>query len=187
MFERLKEGNILWQMSLAEKIILEKVIMALPSKKNVIEIGSYHGGCTNFLSKHFNTVHSVDISYKHFKPMHKNIVKHEGISYLLVPELLKKKPELIIVDGDHEYEGVKKDLEAIATHIKFDTVILVHDAAYAPSKKAVQEFAELKLPGFTTDIDFQPGVPMGNIMVGGFSLIEFSIQDYRICKNLTKM
>lgn len=165
------KSTILWQMSFGERYTLNKIIDDLPNKNCVIEIGSYYGGCTAFLAKKFKIVHSVDISYKHFVPGFKNIKKNEGLSYLLVPDLLKYKPSLIIVDGDHEYNGVKRDLECIAAHLEHDAVIVVHDSAYEPSKKALQEFIDLKLPNYTVYPEFLPGVAHGNANVGGFGII----------------
>jgi cephalosporin hydroxylase len=163
--------SILWQMSSDDIEGLEATINGLPNRKAVIEIGSYVGGCTNYLAKKFDKVLAVDIDFSNFKPQHKNIYKHTGNSYELAPGLIRThKPSLIIIDGDHEYDGVVKDLDAVLSTVDYNVQILVHDAAYEPSRKALME-AQEKYPNYRFFISYVYGVPFRDGNIGGFCLI----------------
>lgn len=64
-----------------------------------------------------------------------------GNSVDVVPTLVNKF-DIIYVDGDHSYEGAKKDLELALTKLKENGVIKVDDLHYSDVKKAFQEFVE---------------------------------------------
>ena len=64
-----------------------------------------------------------------------------GNSVDVVPTLVNKF-DIIYVDGDHSYEGAKKDLELALTKLKENGVIKVDDLHYSDVKKAFKEFVE---------------------------------------------
>ena len=50
--------------------------------------------------------------------------------------------DIAFIDGDHSYEGVKKDLNIIKNKMKKDGIILCHDYQELSVKKAINEFVE---------------------------------------------
>lgn len=64
-----------------------------------------------------------------------------GSSFDILPTL-KDKFDIIYVDGDHSYEGAKKDLELSLQLLKEGGKIIVDDLHYSSVKKAFNEFVE---------------------------------------------
>lgn len=62
-----------------------------------------------------------------------------GSSIDILPTL-KDKFDFIYVDGDHSYEGAKRDLELSLPLLKEDGKIIVDDLQYPSVRKAFQEF-----------------------------------------------
>lgn len=50
--------------------------------------------------------------------------------------------DLLFIDGNHSYEGVKGDIENWVPHVVDDAVVLFHDYHMKGVKKAVDEFLE---------------------------------------------
>lgn len=75
-----------------------------------------------------------------------NVKIHRGLSYEVMSQFKDNYFDLVYVDGDHDYLGVKKDLEISFLKIKNSGHLLGHD--YTPEfmgvVKAVNEFCEEK-------------------------------------------
>lgn len=64
-----------------------------------------------------------------------------GNSVDVIPTLVNKF-DIIYVDGDHSYEGAKKDLELSLPLLKEGGEIIVDDLHYPEVRKAFREFVE---------------------------------------------
>lgn len=110
-----------------------------------VEVGTQTGG---FAKKILETckpakLHIIDISYclfehEFFKPYIEQgiVIIHEGDSSTILSTFDDKYFDMIYVDGDHFYDGVKKDLEQAVLKIKDDGIIICNDyTIYSPFEK----------------------------------------------------
>jgi len=137
-------NDTLWQMSFAEKMAMYYLIDRMPDRKVAIEIGSYCGGFLKVLSKYFEHVYSLDLSHGRLdKSQFNNVTWLEGDSKVILPELLSKvDTDFILVDGDHEYNGVLHDLNNIMNHVPRKEILLaIHDTWYPAVRLAIDNTA----------------------------------------------
>lgn len=149
-------------MSMEERIELASCAMKLPEGFRACEIGSYLGASTSFIaaaaSLKNGVVHCVDVwdnramgieqaldtfneFVKNTKDFSKHILVHRGESHLIsceVPDHL----DLLFIDGDHSYLGVKKDLEHYVKKLRPGGILLLHDFTYPEVQQAVREFLD---------------------------------------------
>ena len=123
-----------WQMSRGERAAVEGVLAQL-TPSLAIEIGSMEGACLRRIAAHSQEVHSFDLQPPTLAQPD-NVTLHTGDSHVLLPRFLAKLAErntnvdLVIVDGDHTAEGVRRDVEDLLDSAAVArTVILVHDTA----------------------------------------------------------
>ena len=148
----------------AKKYFNDKKIVA-------IEIGSYRGFNAKSILKNLNIfkIYLVDpwTEYEEYKKSEKNkkqshlnnalreckkrLKKFKNVFYIrkFSDEAIKfvPKADFIYVDGNHEYEYVKKDLEKYYEKLKNKGIIAGHDINWkesAPVLTAVREFCEKK-------------------------------------------
>lgn len=118
--------------------------------KNVMEIGSYLGGnfyCMCKLSDPNGLKISIDCplyqnqseelnlydTYRKMKTFAENVHiintdSHSESTIKMVDSILEnKKLDFLFIDGDHTYEGVKKDFEMYSTFVKKGGFIAFHD------------------------------------------------------------
>jgi hypothetical protein len=57
----------------------------------------------------------------------KNILLHKGKSYEILEEFENDYFDIIYIDGDNSYEGVKKDFDLYSTILSENGVIIIHD------------------------------------------------------------
>jgi len=138
------------------KELLELLILNNP--KYVLEIGTYNGGTLFTFSQISNkksTIISLDLPngkygggypnwkkkiYKAFilKTQKIHLIRknsHLKESYLEVKSILKnKKLDFLFIDGDHTYDGVKKDFKLYSTFVKKGGIIALHDIVVHPPK-----------------------------------------------------
>jgi len=136
-----EELETIWDKCLEYKIQQKKeewmrmldIINNMDNSNNIIEIGAYDGGAsislkyfaknmvTIDLSRHFNLSEFSDINYK-------NIVgnSHDGDIYLDVKNFIGNC-DILFIDGDHSYEGVKKDYLMYKDLVNPGGIIAFHD------------------------------------------------------------
>jgi cyclopropane fatty-acyl-phospholipid synthase-like methyltransferase len=91
--------------------------------KNVLEIGAADGGLTFIFSCLFDKVVAVDI--KHTATYNKeNIIRVQADSH---SSNLLGMYDLILIDGDHSLEGVKKDFYIYKEMLHKDGIMALHD------------------------------------------------------------
>ena len=126
--------------------------------KIILEIGTYDGGTLFFLSKFANPnaiIITMDLPfirrgvgyspakipfYKSFRKEKQKIhfirKNSQAISTIKkVENILKgRKIDVLFIDGDHSYEGVKKDFENYSPFVKKGGIIAFHDIIEHPSE-----------------------------------------------------
>jgi predicted O-methyltransferase YrrM len=150
-----------------EFVELLKIFQEL-NPKYILEIGTASGGslfCFGKLAKDDATIISIDLpggkfggGYPEWKvPIYKAFTKKNQKLYLLrkdshsqeTLEEVKKilngnQLDFLFIDGDHSYEGVKKDFEMYSPLVKKGGIIAFHDIVPGPKENVggVPEFWE---------------------------------------------
>lgn len=211
MFDELLSTQALWQMSMSEKATIIYLLGKMKQKLVAFEVGSYKGGFTRILSKRFRQVYSLDTNHSNIveKEKFKNVTWVEGNSLHTLPNLLAQAghPDLILIDGDHEYEAVLSDINALLkSPPERDCLILMHDSWYQPTRDAINNafwrsnpyvhFVEKDL--CSGDL---VGGPRGNHFVGGLAVALLSPKEregeleirqshdyaYRVCRDKVEL
>lgn len=132
--------------------------------KTLLEIGTFSGG-TLFLFTRIAandvTIISIDLSegrygggypklkeplYRSFKLPNQNIIllrcgSHDHKTLLKVKQLLNRKQiDFLFIDGDHSYNGVKKDFEMYHPLVNENGLITFHDIVIHYQDKTVAVF-----------------------------------------------
>ncbi|MHA2218588.1 MAG: class I SAM-dependent methyltransferase [Candidatus Hodarchaeales archaeon] len=121
---------------------------------NFLEIGSASGG-NAYLFNHFfgfDNVIIIDDNRHKSHIFRKDILKrinyaefigdsHSGLAYNFIQNL-GMHFDVIFIDGDHSYEGVKKDTEMYLPFVKYEGFIVYHDTVASPGVH--KYFEELK-------------------------------------------
>ena len=133
-----------------------------------VETGSYLGCSAVIASKYLPIVYCHDIweenmnnlskdgvpppfeenylfkFYKNIKDnnLQKKVIPIRGDSAYTLNIHDDESIDVAFIDGDHSYEGVKKDLNNIKNKMKKDGIILCHDYQELSVKKAINEFIE---------------------------------------------
>jgi len=129
-----KESRGLIRISLDEAALLYKTIKA-KEKPKVLEIGRYKGGSTLLIALANSVVlDSVDIKPQDDKYIEQKLKEFGNGSHvnLLVGDASKIDIEngaydVVFVDGDHSYEGIKKDYLIAKKAAKVGADLLFHD------------------------------------------------------------
>jgi hypothetical protein len=123
-----------WQMALGQRAALEGVLAQLQPAL-AIEIGTAQGGSLERIAAHSDEVLSFDFDPDVDEARFPNVAFHRGDSAETLPRALAeleragRDVDFALVDGDHTYRGVKRDLEALLRSPAVEqTVILLHDA-----------------------------------------------------------
>lgn len=162
--------NIEGYLNFKQAYALYNVAKKLTDKSTIVEIGSYLGRSTCFISEaikkkkiNFYTIDTFENQgmdeglrdtyqdfYKNIFPYRKYINIIKGFSYDVVKSFQNRRIDMLWIDGDHSYKGCKKDIEDWYHLISKDGLILFHDyyekSGNIKVKKAVDEkFIERKL------------------------------------------
>jgi cephalosporin hydroxylase len=129
--------------------------------KVVLEIGTYRGGTLFVLSRLSApdaTIISVDLPTTTLGPLIRSIQEpifkrftrpgqklhllrensHEAKTVARISEILAgKKLDLLFVDGDHSYAGVKSDFEMYSPFVRNGGLVVFHDAAGNPWRETL--------------------------------------------------
>lgn len=158
LFNCSKMSRDIARLNLDEGAYLYKVAKNLPFG-NVLEVGRYRGGSTILLASatenKIGFVDSVDIA-----PQNDRFVLHILDSlklsnvHLIINDVNKmkfdKKYDMLFIDGDHSYGGVKQNFEHLKEALKQGGQLLFHD--YAPPQEDVMKFVDEVV---MRDIDFK--------------------------------
>lgn len=152
------EGHV----GLNEGYLMFKIAKSLKDGAVILEIGAFKGKSTCFIAKgigskriQFYTIdtwfndggmrEAKEDTFPHFlkntAPFKDRIIPLRGYSY----EIRKTWPDekmidLLWIDGDHSYEGVKRDIQDWLPLLKRNHVVCFHDYRDAPGvRNAVEE------------------------------------------------
>lgn len=143
-YQHLDEFDIRDSRNFLDLLLIQKLI-SLSKVKNILEIG-YHKGLTFgvlYESSGADTkLTSCDITYdrdifRKFYNIEKSCTFHKCKSIELTLDHLY---DFILIDGDHTYETVIKELSMLDTWATSDCIILIDDYALPGVKKALAEF-----------------------------------------------
>lgn len=147
---------LFWQIEEEIKDLLKVLYIIEP--KYVLEIGTAGGGSLFLLSQVISddaNLISIDMpngrfggGYPKYRiPLYKLLAKknqkiylirkdsHSLVTYNKVKSVLKgQKLDFIFIDGDHTYEGVKKDFELYSTLVSENGIIAFHDIVNGSEK-----------------------------------------------------
>lgn len=162
--------------------ILHNYASNIPRNGIYVETGSYMGASSvlaGLVTKHGVRVYAHDIwvedmdqlavgggpppkTDNYFFKFYKNIIDNQltrtvipirGPSQWTLGIHENKSIDLAFIDGDHSYEGVKGDLEAIWNKMKPNSTILLHDCSHgSKTLQGVMDFCndhKLDLTGFS--------------------------------------
>ena len=131
----------------------EFIYRAASGKKNIVEIGTWRGGTAAILGAAGKNVYTIDdYSYSDIQQTSPEEVKENlkkvGIKNIKVFigkshewALKWKMPiDLLFIDGDHQYESVKQDIEDWLPHVIFGGSIIFDD--YSSLKATVGRAAD---------------------------------------------
>ncbi len=136
-FETPVLADSVWQMTFGERFALEGLVSQLRPQL-AIETGTAQGGSLRRIAAHSAEVHAFDIEPEVAKLGDEiaNATIHIGDSSVTLPEVLAgfaaagRDVDFALVDGDHTFEGVQRDLLALlASDACAQTVIAIHDTA----------------------------------------------------------
>lgn len=139
--------NIFTHLTIEEKNALYENSRKLKLGSNIVEIGSYLGtsACFLALGNKNNQVFCVDtwknetmpeglrdtfFEFKNNTKKHNNIIPLRGKSQEVAIKF-NKKIDLLFIDGDHSYQGVKTDFDFWLPKCKSNAIIIFHDIGYA--------------------------------------------------------
>ena len=159
---------LLWSMQRKSEIAKFCKIIVKIRPKTVLEIGTANGG-TLFLLTRFSTpkalILSIDLRgekkshrgtlYHSFAMDKQKIIylernSHETSTLLELKKRLKNRQiDVLFIDGDHTYEGVKKDFEMYSPLVKKNGIIAFHDIVkvspdFAPDVEVNKFWNEIK-------------------------------------------
>lgn len=162
--EKLKEINkVEGHFGLNEGRLLFKIVRSLKDNSVIVEIGAFKGKSTCFIAAGIGSrpmqFFTIDTWYNdkieeerkdvfpeflaNIKPYKDKIEPLRGYSYDVRktwPE--ERKIDFLWIDGDHSYEGVKRDIQDWLPLVKKDSFICFHDYRDAPGVRcAVDEIA----------------------------------------------
>lgn len=147
-----------------EKCVLYHLAMALPDGFNAVEIGSQYGASSCFLAhaamKKNGRVHCVDTFMNMgmeeageeqkdtLSDFLANTTKYKDwISTLKLKSdeaanYFNEKVDLVFVDGDHTFEGVKTDIKSWLPHYKYGGTVIFHDWGGRCRRLAIRKAVE---------------------------------------------
>jgi len=160
------QGGAFQPAQIKEEFLELLKIFQKQNPKYILEIGTANGGslfCFCKLAREDATIISIDLpggkfggSYPEWRiPIYKAFAKENQKLYLLrknshkeetleeVKEILNgNQLDFLFIDGDHSYEGVKKDFEMYSPLVKKGGIIAFHDIVPGPKENVggVPEF-----------------------------------------------
>lgn len=156
--------KVFTHLTVEERLLLYHLGKKRPQGAVFVEIGSYLGASSCFLAaaahEREGVLHCVDTwnnegmtegqrdTWGEFcqntLPFSDKIMTHRGKS-IEIAKMFKSKIDLLFVDGDHNYEMCKADMEAWLPHLKKGGILIMHDYGWADGvRKVVDEIVKQK-------------------------------------------
>ncbi len=189
MLDEVYDYSVHWQMSPHERAAFLYVLNQIETKPSngflpcAVEVGTYCGGSLRHILSRFLThlVDVLDISFDSLQIPTFNARLLKGKSVDNLPDIInfynssdQCHPSFILIDADHEYDAVLADLGNVMKLVpKMETIVLVHDSWYPPSRKAIQDTNFSDYVRFV-DLDFCSGSVLNGKPIGGMAYILIS-------------
>jgi len=147
----------IYTMQLRDEVKGLSQIVNKQEPKSVLEIGTAKGGSLYIWSRYLNTIEnivSLDLPggefgggyseqkatlFQNFSPSTKMAFirdnSHRSEVYEKVKKLADNKFDFIFIDGDHTYDGVKKDFEMYSDLVSEGGIIALHDIVEHPDEE----------------------------------------------------
>jgi len=154
-----KFSHIFTHLTDVEKITLYRIARKIRRKATIVEIGSYLGASSCFLATGLKNgcIYCIDTwqndamtegqkdTYSAFmentKDFADKIIPIRGWSYDVIDRINEKlgtdKIDILFIDGDHSYDGVKKDWDLYSPLLGKKSVVIFHDYGWAEGVKKV--------------------------------------------------
>jgi len=152
--------KIFTHLTKTERLLLYRLARSLNKQSVIVEIGSYLGASSSFLAcaakERNHSVYCVDTWENEgmseggrdtFEEFSRNLKLFKDFITPLrgrsadVAKTFDKEIDLIFIDGDHSYEGVKTDVEAWLPKMKKGGILIFHDIGWAEGvKRVVSEY-----------------------------------------------
>ncbi len=167
--------KIVTDMTGPEKIALYRLVRE--SKPRVIvEIGSYLGASSSFMARAAQAaapncrLYCVDTWQNDAMPeghrdtfaeFSRNTQSHQSMIQTVrqksddAAKGFDEKIDLLFIDGDHEYAGVKLDWESWSPHLRENATVVMHDVGWAPG---VQRVVDESILPVSSDIGRLPNL-----------------------------
>lgn len=138
------------EMEMPERVMLYSLIYGL-KPRYCLEIGTLRGGSATIIcgamdDTGYGQLVCVDpeprITEEAWRQIGHRAILCEGNSPEILPEAAKavaEKFDFALIDGDHNYEGVLKDIEGILPLLADEAYLLFHDCYYFEIKEAIEE------------------------------------------------
>jgi len=179
------EFKLEWHMSRNERYAFIKLLEKIKPQV-AIEIGCFKGGSLEVLSRYSGKVYSIDIDpevKEILEDKFDNVEIHIGDSNDLVPQILDKidknneNLEFVLIDGEHTYKAVKRDISNFLSYTPKKTIFIVfHDSFNPTCRKAIRKANYNDSPYVHyVEVDFISGVfnpgKLFRQMWGGLALV----------------
>jgi predicted O-methyltransferase YrrM len=152
--------SIISHLTVSERV---KLFELATGRLNIAEIGSYVGAsacCFGAAGRDLNSGKIICIDtwnnnamsegnrdtwaefQRNTQAYKSHIIPIRGFSTAVVQEVRRQAPklDLLFIDGDHSYEGVKADWEAYKSFLQSGSIVIFHDSGWAEGvKRVIQE------------------------------------------------
>ena len=144
----------------------------------VLELGALVGTNTEQLLS-MDSFDLITISAEPFKIEHPKLTFIQGISYIEIPKL-NRQVDVAIIDTDHNYWTIMKELDALMLKMPERCIIMAHDTVSFGIKDGkggvnVKTYADNKTPYPRDEIVASPHQGLWNAMTHFVSGSDFSI------------
>lgn len=156
--------SIFTNLTIIGRLLLYKLSLSLKLKPTIVEIGSYFGASSTFLAyaakEKKGKLYCVDtwkvdarVGYGGFKDTYSDFIRNtqcckdwiiplRGRS-IEVAKRFNKTIDLLFIDGDHSYEGVKADIIAWFPKLEKEAIVIFHDYVWFEGvRRAVDEIVK---------------------------------------------
>ena len=133
-----------------EKVMLHALVRGLRPRR-VLEIGTHRGGSTMIICAALDEIGAGVIACVDpnpvVEPQDWERVAHRATMIVgSSPDVLHEASEIargrfdfVLIDGDHTYEGVRRDIEGALPVLEPDSHLLFHDSHYWQIKQAIDD------------------------------------------------
>jgi len=132
-----KRFDAIWKKALGQRIIQKKeelygLFLEIQKKEkheNVLEIGCLQGGTSLFFSELYDNVFSIDLKKGYDNDLNVHFIQGNSQAQSTIDKIhaLCRKFDLIMFDGDHSEDGIKKDFDNYLQFAVKGTMIVFHD------------------------------------------------------------